>query len=126
MATLTIDFDTNTAIVKLADASCNIPVTEILSKDEAEQRAIQDHKVLIGSMVEVEWMHSYDGNDYHTSEKKPFVVKVLNATPGDILDYCDEFLDPRYDAEVIEGRGIVDPGTSVWIFGRAYQTKPNA
>jgi hypothetical protein len=126
MATLTIDFDTNTAIVKLADTSCNMPVTEILTMEEAERRAIQDHKALVGSMIEVEWVHVYDGNDHHTSDKKPFVVKLLNTTLGELINYHDEFLDPRYDATVIEGRGIVDPGAPVWIFGRAYQTKPNA
>lgn len=125
MSTLTVDFSTRSAVVKFFDASCNKNMTACPNAEEAARLAIRDYQRLIDSIVEVRWVHDYDGNDYRSAERDWITIKVLKDDPNNVLDGDQDILYPRYDVEVIDGKGIIQNGAAGWIFGRSYDLSPD-
>ena len=100
---------------------------DVLAADrpQAESRARADHEAIRGKLIETTYVFC-DGDEFRSASGKPFVVRVLGGIDLDNLcQWTDEaHLDPYWDVEIVNGRGIVPEGVTedcyAYVYGRSH------
>lgn len=97
----------------------------VVSADEARARARADYETHLGQVIEVQFLEGYVGDDSQEwRSDPPFLVKVIETDAESLNHWCDEFLDPYWNVEVIDDRGVVPPEAhshSFWVYGPSYE-----
>lgn len=95
-----------------------------------EKAVIEDHTAHVGVVLLAYWVNGYVGDTDEQRDVRfdpPIRVRVLPMRPNEgLLHYCDEFIDPYWDVEIVETQHPALPAgglRSCWIFGRSINTK---
>lgn len=97
---------------------------------------MQDYVELVGRIVPVQRLSGYVGDECVEFVCEGTKVRICKTEKSTILRWMDEFLDPIYDAEIVEAgtlypvytRKAFPPGTvpeSCWVYGRSYNVLTN-
>ena len=98
------------------------------SEQQAEERACADFESVRGRLIETAELYvNIEGDhlEFYAALGAPFVVRVLDTCGTDVCRWTDgEHLDPYWDVEVMDGRGIVpqaviQKGWS-YVYGRTH------
>jgi hypothetical protein len=120
-ATPVIDFPEETMATRFRD--CQAPDWKT-----ARSIAFEDYAAVVGRVLEVDnILINIDGEtcEFYSERHKPFVVRAIETATASILHINDNFIDPFWNVEVIDGRGIVpDAYVSAgypWVDGRSIE-----
>lgn len=104
------------------------------SEQQAEERACADFESVRGRLIETAELYvNVEGDclEFYAVSGAPFVVRVLDTCGTDVCRWTDnEHLDPYWDVEVVDGRGIVpqavvQKGWS-YVYGRTHMLMASA
>lgn len=91
------------------------------AEEEAETKALERYRSLVGKVVEIEWVQGYIGDDSGDFKcDPPAKVKIVETDKDSILHWNDEWLDPYYDVELVEPHPKLAEARSLWIYGESY------
>lgn len=95
-------------------------------------KALQDYLKVQGKILKVSHLLAWptdkhegpDGRDDFTFYDKPVLVRITNTPLDDIKRTCDRFIDPEWNAEVIEPHPDLDPTEwdvkNIQVYGTSY------
>lgn len=98
----------------------------------ARSKVIQDYLKVLGRTIKVRHVLIWptdkhpgpDGREDFRFDNKPISVRVTGCCLDDLSRVCDKFLDPEWNAEIIEAHPDLDPTewdlSSVEVFGNSY------
>ena len=91
---------------------------------ELEAKAVADFKAMVGEIITVTSVTGYDDHDNSQDFYGEFKVKVTSTPESDIRHWCDEFLDPYWNVDIVEPVPDVLKGCrSFWTYGPSYEAK---
>lgn len=99
------------------------------SEQQAEEGACADFAIVRGRLIETTELYvNVEGDhlEFYAISAAPFVVQILDTSGTDVCRWTDnEYLDPYWDVEVVDGRGIVPPAVIqkgwAYIYGRTHR-----
>jgi hypothetical protein len=87
---------------------------------EAERRAIDDYKAVLGTIIEVADITGYNERDDSIDVYGPFKVRVDTTDEPSVLHWNDEHLDPYWDVTPVGEYAELAGMRSFWVHGHSY------
>jgi hypothetical protein len=89
------------------------------TRERYNEIANQEFKAHLGKLLKVEYLCGYSDND-SADVACEAIVRVVPTPETDILHWNDEWLDPYWDVELIEGDERARSLRSIWIDGPSH------
>lgn len=85
---------------------------------ELERKALADYAALYLTIVETKTINGYRGQEsVELHLETPAKFRILETPHSDILHWNDDYLDPMYNAELVEAHPELANVRSFWING---------
>ena len=96
-----------------------------MTRDVAEALVLQDYREHYGKLLRVSYLAGTDknGDSIDKYVDGVLIVRLLDTNEDSVLHWNDEWLDPYWDVEVIQGAELVVGINNPWIDGPSYNTK---
>jgi hypothetical protein len=90
--------------------------------DELAKKAMADYQSVVGTEIEVCKISGYDDvdNSHDILLTPPAKVLVLKTDRSSITRWCDEWMDPCWDVELVVPHPQLEAMRSLWVYGPSY------
>ena len=81
---------------------------------EAAAVADREHAAMVGRRLAVNWIsinREGGGGEWNAKAGKPFIVRLMPTTKADLHHDTGGYIDPYWDVEVIDARGVIPTRT---------------
>jgi hypothetical protein len=89
---------------------------------ELEAQALKDYHEAFGTIMTVRSLTGYQDDGSYDFDGPEYRVRVVDTPENDLYHWCDEYLDPYWNVELVEPMPDELKGyRNFWTYGQSYK-----